>query len=123
MIEWIFRIVTKDDTSKFMGPTLASAGLGFLVPLLVEESREVEIGAELQKELKEKGLKAVVKRDDDLFGLVAFAIFVGIAAWIGTLYLASRATPAAFLSVNDYLWAGLGTYFVGVIIAYIREKN
>ena len=121
LVEHIFRTISGIDTMKFMGPTLASSGLSFLITLLNPKQPTVQLSQTFKDEMRDKKLKVVLKKDDNLTGLAIFFIFVLIAAWIITLYLSSKTSVTIWWFIPDYLAVGLFSYFIGVSISAIRE--
>lgn len=120
-IEYVLRLALKTDTAGFVGPTLATAAAGLLVPALALKSKASGLSPELQKELK--NLKATVRStaDERLAALCLLLLLILIAVWVWTLLLAERKDPITILSLDRPVFIGLAAYMVAVVIAEIKE--
>lgn len=101
VIEYGLRIALQKDTSGFIGPTLASAAAGMLVPTLSLKPNEAQLSAELQDELRRLGATFRSKNDERLIALAMFVLMSLIAAWVWTLILAEGKDMVTIASISS----------------------
>lgn len=120
-IEYGLRLALKTDTAGFVGPTLATAAAGLLVPALALKSQTAALSPEFQKELA--NLKATVRSSTDelLVAVSLFLLLVFIAAWVWTLILAERKDTVTILYFDRPVFIGLVCYMVSVVVAELKE--
>ncbi|MBT9502323.1 MAG: hypothetical protein IV092_13815 [Burkholderiaceae bacterium] len=120
-IEYGLRLALKTDTAGFVGPTLATAAAGLLVPALALKSKTATLSPELQKELK--NLKATVRSttDERLAALSLLLLLAFIAAWVWALLLAERKDTVTILLLDRPVFIGLLCYMVAIVVAELKE--
>lgn len=121
IIEYGLRFALKTDTSGFVGPTLASAAAGMLVPTLALKPKTNKLTPEFQKELVRAGVTARSPKDERLIAFAIFALMSLIAAWVWTLILAESRDVETIATINRPVFIGLACYFVGVVLAEVKE--
>jgi hypothetical protein len=108
--------------SSVAGPTLAGAGLGYLIPLT--ELRPAPVGVFLERMLEEQNLCAMSYQDKSFAEMVWVAFFVSLGAWMYSLYLilpGNAAGPA--LMVNWSVVIGGAVFFGSVLLSESRERG
>ncbi|WP_041674949.1 hypothetical protein [Ramlibacter tataouinensis] len=120
-IEYGLRFALKTDTAGFVGPTLATAAVGLLVPALALKSRSAALSPEFQQELIK--LKATVRSstDERLAALSLLLLLIFIAAWVWTLILAERNDAVTIFYFDRPVFIGLSCYMVSVVVAELKE--
>src|SRR5437879_1351716 len=99
-IESGLREALHTDTAGFVGPALASAAAGLLVPLVALKDKTDALGPDLQAELRV--LKVAVRsRGDELVSAmcVIFLLCV-IAAWVWSVVLVERKDAVLLLGFS-----------------------
>jgi len=120
-IETCLRTALNTDTSGFVGPTLATAAVGVLLPSLAPKSRSSSLSPELQVELQNLKVSVRSKIDETMIVVSLLFLFSFIAAWVWALVLAERKVSHIFLGFDAPIWIGFVCYFAGIIIAEIKE--
>jgi hypothetical protein len=121
IIEYGLRFALKTDTSGFVGPTLASAAAGMLVPTLALKTNTSQLTPEFQNELQRIGATIRSPKDERLIAFAVFALMSLIAAWVWTLILAEGRDTETIATISRPVFIGLACYFVGVVIAEVKE--
>lgn len=125
-VEWFLKVTSFSSGTgaiDFFGPSLASAGLGFLVPLTIPKSPSASIGIDKRtiKSLEEKGVELRLKGDDTFSQFVWLAILVFLCVWMVCLHISSNYPNMLYLQFPVHLWLGLFNYFIGVILTCAKE--
>lgn len=120
-IETCLRTALNTDTSGFVGPTLATAAVGVLLPSLAPKSKSSALSQELQAELQKLKVSVRSKADERMIVIALLFLFLFIAAWVWALVLAERKVAHLFLGFDAPIWIGFICYFAGIIIAEIKE--
>jgi hypothetical protein len=81
-VEWTFRSISGTDAQTFMGPTLASVGVGFLLPLLSPKKRDLGLSETTRMEAEEAGISLIPKNEEILIYLSFVCIIVLTALWV-----------------------------------------
>lgn len=120
-IEYGLRVALRTDTAGFVGPALASAAAGLLVPLVALKDKAVSLGADVQAELK--ALKVTVRshRDELVSALSVLLLLCAVAAWVWSLVLAEGKDPVLIVGFSRPVMIGLVCYFVAIIAAEVKE--
>ena len=120
-IEYVLRLALKTDTAGFVGPTLATAAAGLMVPALALKSKERALGADLQRELAK--LKVIVRSpaEERLAALCLLFLLILIAVWVWTLLLAEQKDAVTILWLDRPVFIGLTAYTFAVVVAEIKE--
>lgn len=123
VIEWEMRSVSGVDTQAFVGPTLASVGLGILIPLMQPRPnrRDPAIPASFYEEAERYHMTVSTEREHHFDDLCLFLLIPAIVLWTWTVYLSVKAphSMAGPFAVYDY-W-GIVNYIVGAALTEIRE--
>lgn len=122
LAEYLLRNVFHSDARGFIAPTLASVGIGQLFPLIALKDRTSLLPAKARQALK--GKRLVSNADKFVTDIAWILIFLFTFLWSVLLYLSinNAANPAdPVLLGYKTVDFGLVTYFVGVILAEVKE--
>jgi hypothetical protein len=123
LLEWLLRSAMKLDTQSLMGTTLASVGLGLIVPLVRPKKRDLGISSKLQTELEGQGVTVMSTREKRFIEFIWLCVFIFTGGWIFTVYLSSTNPDYVWWAdIPVYLYIGFGSYFLGVILAEMYER-
>jgi hypothetical protein len=120
-LEFVFRgtLSLSDDSRTFLGPTLAAAGLGLILPLVVPK-RSIPASDELKA--RYGNVSIVDKRDKFVIDLSWIFVFVCTAAWVYSLSLSCRQKDVLWWQFPCYIYPGFFNYAVGIILTEIKDK-
>lgn len=118
IIESFFRTAYPEKDLSFIGPTLASIGLGFLLPLVsIKRDTNTTLSPQTIDELKKYNL--VVTKEKALFfseiGLFFLTIIIGL--WIWSLYLSISFPSTMWIIMPAPYVPGFVSYFLGVFLS------
>jgi len=99
-----------------VAPTLASAGVGFVLPLTAPRERVAPLSASTKREIDALGLTLMSKAERRFTEIVWICVFGLTACWAYSLYLACGSVHTRLHFVY-----GFGGYFIGVILSEVRE--
>lgn len=122
-IEYVLRLALKTDTAGFVGPTLATAAAGQLVPAITLKSKVGNLSPDLQQEVGK--LKITVRsRSDELIANVSLVLLLGcVAAWTWTLVLAEQKDAMTIFTIGRPVFIGMVCYFVAVLVSEVKETT
>jgi hypothetical protein len=118
-MEWLLRISLRVDSREFVGPTIAAAALGLLLPLTGLKNREFALSDGVKRQIEALKAEIVPKRDRILIDIVWLTILASLAIWGGCLVFACKPEQNP-LNISP-VYYGLVSYFVAVIFSEIRE--
>jgi hypothetical protein len=118
LLEWVFRKLANLNSHEFIGPTLAAAGVGFLVPLISPKTVVPTLPEEAKKQLD--GYYIIPKKQQRLVEITLLFLFLLIASWVYDLYLVCKPT-SGLLGISP-ISLGLVTYLAAVVLAEIKES-
>jgi|SRR5207302_6539310 len=120
LVEYLLRKVFNSDPRGFIAPTLASVGIGQLLPLIALKDRTKLLPKKVRQSLKGKVL--ISKWDQFVVQVSWILIFVFTLVWAVLLYLSIHSSDSeALLFGYKTVYFGMFTYFVGVILAEMKE--
>ena len=125
--EIIFRTVSGVDTSSFVGPTLASSGMGLIINAL--KPRVIKLSTEIENFIKDSGQTYTIRdpKDDMLVTIAWLAILVEIVFWYYSCATAIKndltvaAQPATKSNMIPMI-LGVANYVIGTIIISKKEE-
>ncbi|MCP4373229.1 MAG: hypothetical protein GY797_34760 [Deltaproteobacteria bacterium] len=120
IIEFILRASLALDTQIFIGPTLASVGIGFVIPLVAPKEKNFGLTDKKIKEYQTKGIVLRSTRDETFIHFVLILIFVFTISWMSSLYLSSQFPKMTWLTVPAYMYPGFLNYFGGVLLSVVK---
>jgi|SRR5882724_1520625 len=120
LAEHLLRLILSSDPRGFIAPTLASVGIGQLLPLVVLKDKSKLLPKTVRAALK--GNVLVSKWDEIVVQVSWVLIFVFTLVWAVLVYLSIRAADSeALLFGYKTFYFGILTYFIGVILAEMKE--
>jgi hypothetical protein len=119
LMEWLLRTSLRVDSREFVGPTIAAAALGLLLPLTGLKNREFALSDKTRRQID--ALKAVIvpKRERILIDVVWLTILASLATWGCCLVFACK--PEQNPIKVPPIYYSLVSYFVAVIFCEIKE--
>ncbi|NTW21798.1 MAG: hypothetical protein HGA42_20485 [Nostocales cyanobacterium W4_Combined_metabat2_030] len=114
MFEWGLRTLLLVDSSGFTGPTLASVGLTFLVPLTKPKEVQLEIN-------NQKKVMVTSRRDSNFVVVTWLFILLFLFAWEASCYFSIKSPKEQFIGMSLHFLIGLLTYLVSLIMTGIKE--
>ncbi|MCB1851572.1 MAG: hypothetical protein KDI83_12485 [Gammaproteobacteria bacterium] len=122
VLELIFRGVSGLDTSSFIGPAIATAGLSFLLPL----TKPKEIGNALHGRtlavVQANGGVVVNSNDQNLLPFVWLSILIGFLVWFWSSHIALSTPQKTFLFVPAHVAIGFINYLLAAILSAIKGR-
>ena len=115
VFEWGLRHLLSVDSWGFTGPTLAAAGLSFLVPLTKPKILNIQIP---------NAPDAVVtsKRDKEFVGLTWLMVFAFLFIWSASCYASLKFPEQRVLGFSTHLFIGGVAYLISLVMTFIKEK-
>jgi len=123
LFEIIVRSFISTDLSSFVGPALASAGMGILIGLL--KPTKIDIDDKLKEEIKKKGMTLALRntKDENTINLAWAFILVELLAWYYVCNLSmSNKDFSVFGLVPMTILIGCVCYFVSIGLSNYKEK-
>lgn len=103
------------DTSGFIGPTLAAAGLSFLIPLTRTKRIDLPVP-------NFPDALVTSKKDQELVGLIWLLFLASLFAWSASCYTSIRAPDDSVFGWPVHFVIGLGTYLLSLIMTFVKGK-
>jgi hypothetical protein len=76
LLEWLLRSSLRLETQSLMGNTLASVGLGFVVPLVRPKKRDLRISPELLRKLEQERIVLISAREKKFIEFIWLCVFI-----------------------------------------------
>ncbi len=127
-VEYIFRSALKTEVEDLLGPTLASAGVGLMLPLVIPKKVSERLPEEIRAQVNEHGLTVTSARDQSFILICLIALFAVFTVWIYTLWLAKQTPTPLFVlpiwgvSCVAYKVWGWSCWIFGVVLSEVKEK-
>lgn len=118
MLEAFLKTIASIGSESLLGPTLAGAGIGFLLPLT--ELKRVQLGGATEAQLRRLNAIAYSQRDKVFVDCVWVAFFGALAAWMYALFLSFR--PGANPSFVSPLIIGCIIFLGSLVLTEIKER-
>jgi len=115
LFEWGLRSLLTVDSWGFTGPTLAAAGLSFLVPLTKPKILNVAVP-------NAPNAVAISKDDNEFIALVWLLILAFLFVWSGACYASIKYPDHRVLGVSTHLFVGGVAYLISLVMIFIKEK-
>jgi len=116
-LEWLMRALSNIDSHDFVGPTLAAAGVGFIVPLTTAKNSLLNFSNDTQQQLN--GYYAISKREQIAVDVLRLFLLVLTVSWAYDVYLVIKKSSGLFGISAVRL--GFITYFTAVILSEVKE--
>ncbi len=117
-LELFLKTVAAVGSESLLGPTLAGAGIGFLLPLT--DLKPVAVPEEVQKELANLKASVYSARDKVLVDCVWVAFFISLGAWMYSVFLSFPPAHQPALSLPAAI--GCGVFVISLILSEIKER-
>ena len=115
VFEWGLRTLMLVDTSGFIGPTLAASGLSFLVPLTRPKRVDVAIP-------DFPDAVATTNVDQQFVGFIWLLILASLFAWSASCYASIKAPDELLIGFPIHAVIGFTTYFISLMMSFIKGK-
>lgn len=103
LFEWGLRTIMKVDSSGFTGPTLAAAGLSFLMPLTKLKTRSIDVpGGD--------SVLVMTRADEQLVGFIWLLVLASLFAWSLSCYFSVAYANLKAYGAPVHFLVGLVTY-------------
>jgi hypothetical protein len=119
-LESLLKLFASIKSDSVAGPTLAGAGLGFLLPLT--ELKLPPIDSATLGQLQKAGASAYVTSDKTFCDFVWLCFFGSLGAWMFCIYLTLLPFHGANNVVNKSLLIGCIIFAVSIILTEIKER-
>jgi uncharacterized membrane protein (DUF485 family) len=121
VIELLIKSIARVNSDSLAGPTLAGAGIGFLLPLT--ELKQLNIDASLSQALKDLKARAYSPRDKKFCDLVWLTFFASLGGWMYSISLTLQyIRHPQSATVNWALVIGCLTFAVSILLAEVKER-
>lgn len=117
-LELLLKALAALPGDSLAGPTLAGAGIGFLLPLT--QLKPIAIDPALATHLANISAAVYSPRDRKFSDFVWLMFFVSLLAWMYTIFLTSR--PGSADSTVGPLAIGSSVYALAIVLAEAKER-
>jgi hypothetical protein len=116
LAEYALRKIHQAESGSFIGPTLASVGIGQLFPLVVTKNQSSLVPKALQKKY------TMVNKADKRLSELAWVFIVAFTLlWVLLLSVSLQKDADDVLFGYSTFYYGLATYFLAVVLAEVKE--
>lgn len=115
LFEWGLRSLLTVDSWGFTGPTLAAAGLSFLVPLTRPKILNVSIPSA-------PNAVAISKGDQELVAFIWILVLAFLFVWSGACYASIKHPTHTVLGLSTHLVVGGVAYLISLVMIFVKEK-
>jgi hypothetical protein len=120
VVEMIFRAAFHQDTTGFIGPTIATAGLTSLIALTTPKKPSVRLSAQTLEALRRRNLIPVHAGDQNLVKIVWSLILVALLVWFFSCAASITEPRATWWFMPKHVAIGLLNYFAAVVCATVK---
>lgn len=111
--EWGLRTMLTVDSTGFAGPTLAAAGLSFLMPLIKPKQKTIP---------GHEDVIAISKAEAAFMPFLWFFVFAFLFSWTWSCYMSLKFPLDKTLGFDSHLVIGGALYSISLILTGIKEK-
>lgn len=115
LFEWGLRTLLSVDASAFVGPTLATAGLSFLVPLT--KPKYLNIPVEFSP-----GAIVISKADNNFIAVVWIFLLLYLFVWASSCYFSVKLPASMTWGLSTQFLIGISAYLVSLVMTFVKEK-
>ncbi|WP_321935382.1 hypothetical protein [Paraburkholderia sp. J8-2] len=117
-LEALIRTIGAIHTETVLGPTLAGAGIGFL--LEATDLKPMKLSPDVVAALGKLDAKVYSEREKRLVDFIWLAFCLSLGAWMYSLFCTfhPEAGPVAYAS----LFIGCGVFFVSIVLSAVKEN-
>lgn len=121
-LEVIFRFLFDSAATEFIGPAIATAGIGFLLPLTKPREAADLLSTRTANALTARGGVVVHKGDQQLIPIVWIFVLIGFLVWFGSCYSAQKRTSQSFLGIPEHICVGSANYIIAAVLAGLKSR-
>ena len=125
LIEVFFRFAFETDTQSFIGPTLASFGIGLVLPLTIYSKPHNltlnNLPPSLIQKLTSGEITIITAREKIFVNICWIMIICFTALWMWSLVLATKYSNLLWLSLPAHYYPGLINYLLGFVFSEVKE--
>ena len=121
IIEMIFRGISGLDTTGFIGPAIATAGLSFLLPLTKNKDASDIVSKVTADSVANLGGVIVSRKDLVFVPIVWLLILFGLLIWFGSCYYSLKTPKVYFISIPMHIVLGAINYITAAICSGIKK--
>lgn len=122
IVEMGFRAISGLDTTSFIGPAIATAGLCFLMPLTRPKDVNSILNSDVLAVVTSNGGIVVSKNDLRFVPLVWLLVLFGFIAWLGSCYYSIKYPDERVASlIPTQMAIGAINYIVAAICTSIKQ--
>jgi hypothetical protein len=120
LLEVLLRTLASVKMESVAGPTIAAAGIGFLIPLF--QLKQAQIDPKLQKQIDSNKFKVIAQKDDSLLALITLSFVLSLAAWMYSLFLVIK--PLTDEAQSSLLSIAIGSlvFIVSIALSEIKDR-
>jgi len=116
-LETFLKTIAAVGAESFLGPTLAGAGIGFLMPLT--DLKLIPVADSIAKELSRLSATAISSRDRRFVDFVWVVFFLSLGAWMYSVFLSFHPSQNPIISP---VTIGCVIFIVSLVLSEIKEK-
>lgn len=120
VLEMLFRGVSGIDTSTFIGPAIATAGLSFLLPLTTPKTIQESLHNRTLALIEANGGTVVNTNDQKLIPFIWLSILIGFLIWFWSSHVALTSPNASLLFVPQHVAIGFINYFLAAVLSALK---
>lgn len=120
VLELLLKQFANMNADSVAGPTLAGAGIGFLLPLT--ELKRPAVDQALLTQLKNANIAVYSPKDKAFSDGVWFAFFFSLLGWMYSIFLTVKRSGSVHTGVNWALTIGCIVFVASVVLAEFKEK-
>lgn len=120
-LEWMLRTAFAVDAHTFAGPTVAAAGLGLLLPVIIPKPINFGLPLKVQKLLTDKNCEILTKSARLLTDIAFVAVFLCIGLWAYSLFLSWKSPEQIWWRLPCYMYPACINYGLAIILTEIKE--
>ena len=110
--EWGLKLILKEDSTSFFGPTIAAAGLSFMVPLTEPKRLRALKSAEI----------VIPPNDNRFIPILWILIILSLFAWAASCYFSLKLPSVTVLNLPCHLAIGAVVYALSIVLTYVKRK-
>jgi hypothetical protein len=117
-LELLLKAFASIKADSVAGPTLAGAGLGFLLPLT--DLKPVRLDSTVLDQLRKAGASVFSRADKAFSDFVWLCFFASLGAWMVCIYWTLRPSESGW--INKSLLIGCIIFVGSIILTEIKER-
>ncbi|MDX7648070.1 hypothetical protein [Aeromonas caviae] len=122
VLEVLFRGATGLNTSAFIGPAIATAGLSFLLPLTKPKELSEALHGRTLALVESNGGVVVNSNDQNLIPFIWLSILLGFLVWFWASHVASTAPTNEFWFLPEHVAIGFINYLMAAILSAVKGR-